>query len=267
MSNTRVLVTGAAGKMGREVVRAVAGAEGMDLVAAVDPGARDEVDAGDIAGVGTLGVALERDLSAALARAKPDVVVDFTRPDAVMGNLRTILGAGVSAVVGTTGFSEADLAEITALCEKTGAACFIAPNFAIGAVLMMQFAAQAARFMPDVEVIEMHHNQKLDAPSGTAMKTAQMIAAARSTRGTDKTEKVTLEGARGGDLEGIKVHSVRLPGFVASQEVLFGGQGQTLSIRHDTMDRSSFMPGVLLAVRRIGGTRGLTVGLETFLSE
>lgn len=266
MASIKVLVAGAAGKMGREVVKAVAGAGDTDLVAAVDPGAPG-ADAGDVAGAGTLGVALEPDLAAAIARTKPDVAVDFTRPDAVMANLRTILGAGVSAVVGTTGFSEADLGEITALCEESGAACFIAPNFAIGAVLMMRFAEQAARFMPDVEVIEMHHNQKLDAPSGTAMKTAERIAAARKGGAADRTEKVSLEGARGGDLEGIKVHSVRLPGFVASQEVLFGGQGQTLSIRHDTVDRSSFMPGVLLAVRRVGGTRALTVGLETFLSD
>lgn len=267
MANVKVMVTGAAGKMGREVVKAVAGADDVDLVAAVDPQAGDGADAGVVAGTGSLGVPLEADLAAALARARPDVVVDFTRPDAVMDNLRAILGAGVAAVVGTTGFSEADLAEIADLCAANDTACFIAPNFAIGAVLMMRFAETAARYMPDVEILEMHHNQKLDAPSGTAMKTAERIAAARTTRGVDKTEKVTLEGARGGDLEGIKVHSVRLPGFIASQEVIFGGQGQTLAIRHDTMDRTSFMPGVLLAVRRIGETRGLTVGLETWLGE
>jgi 4-hydroxy-tetrahydrodipicolinate reductase len=274
MANIRVMVTGAAGKMGREVVKAVAGAQDVDLAAAVDPHfaasrgtEHGAADIGEVAGIGTLGVPVDRNLAASLERTKPDVVVDFTRPDAVMGNLREILGAGVSAVVGTTGFSEADLEELRRLCAESGAACFIAPNFAIGAVLMMQFATAAARFMPDVEIIEMHHNQKLDAPSGTAMKTAQMIAAARQGASVDKTEKVTLEGARGGDLEGIKVHSVRLPGFVASQAVIFGGQGQTLTIRHDTLDRTSFMPGVLLAVRKVGATSGVTVGLETFLSE
>jgi len=266
MKTLKVLVTGAAGRMGREVVKAVHGAEDMDVVAAVDPH-HVGVDAGETAGIGRLDLPLEADLSAALGRALPDVVVDFTRPDGVMANLRTILGAGVAAVVGTTGLAEADLDEIRALCEAHDTACLVAPNFAIGAVLMMRFAQEAARFLPDCEIIEMHHNQKLDAPSGTAMKTAEMVAAARGQGSGDKTEKVILAGARGGDYEGVRVHSVRLPGFVASQAVIFGGQGQTLTIRHDTLDRTSFMPGVLLAVRAIVDRTGLIYGLEKILND
>jgi 4-hydroxy-tetrahydrodipicolinate reductase len=261
----RILVAGAAGKMGREVVKAVAGADDCRLVAAVDPAyaaARPREDAGVVAGCGPLDVVVEPDLSEALQRARPDVVVDFTRPDVVMTNLRVVLAAGVACVVGTTGLGAADVEELRSLSAANGAPCFIAPNFAIGAVLMMLFAEKAARFMPDVEIIELHHNQKLDAPSGTAVRTAERVAAARSGQTIDRTEKVTLEGARGGDFEGVKVHSVRLPGYVASQEVIFGGPGQTLVIRHDTLDRSCFMPGVLFAVRKVRETQGVTVGLE-----
>ncbi|HEY3265635.1 MAG TPA: 4-hydroxy-tetrahydrodipicolinate reductase [Armatimonadota bacterium] len=263
-----VLVTGAAGKMGRAVVKAVTEADGMRVVAAVDPGYADSnppTDAGTLAGVGEIGVSIDSNLVAALRRAGPDVTVDFTRPNVVMGNLRKVLAEGAAAVVGTTGLSEADLAELERLCDDNDTSCFVAPNFAIGAVLMMQFAQTAARFMPDVEIIEMHHNQKLDAPSGTALRTAELAAAARIGASTDRTEKETLQGARGGDLEGIKIHSVRLPGFVASQAVIFGGQGQTLTIRHDTLDRSSFMPGVVLAIRNVQSLPGLTVGLEKLM--
>lgn len=256
MERIRVMVVGAGGRMGREVVAAVTGAEDMSLVATVDAAACGEVAAG---------VPVEADLAAALARTRPDVAVDFTQPDAVMANLHTIIGAGVAAVAGTTGFSNDDLQTVAAWCDEQGAPCFIAPNFAVGAVLMMRFAEHAARFLPDAEIVEMHHNRKLDAPSGTAMNTARRIAAARTGTAPDATEAVTLEGARGGDLDGVRVHSIRLPGFVASQAVIFGGTGQTLTIRHDTTDRTSFMPGVLLAVRRVRDTRGLTVGLEHFL--
>lgn len=265
---TKVLVTGAAGRMGREVVRAVVGAGDMRVVSAVDPSfaaAHPDTDAGVLAGVGSLNVPVEASLASALKNAQPDVVVDFTQPASVMDNLRLVLSVGVNAVVGTTGLGEDNLREIRELCSTNDARCLVAPNFAIGAVLMMQFAKAAARHMPDCEIIEMHHNKKLDAPSGTAMKTAEMIAAVRGGASGDATEKVTLEGARGGDFEGIKVHSVRMPGFVASQEVIFGGQGQTLTIRHDTLDRSSFMPGVLIGIRKIGGCSGLVYGLEALL--
>ncbi|HEY3411809.1 MAG TPA: 4-hydroxy-tetrahydrodipicolinate reductase [Armatimonadota bacterium] len=264
----KVLVTGAAGRMGREVVRAISAEADMEVVAAIDPSfaaANPDTDAGVLAGVGRLGVDVQPGLSDALYRTTPDVVVDFTQPASVMDNLRLVLGDGVNAVVGTTGLTDADLTEIRQLCSTNDARCLVAPNFAIGAVLMMQFVKAAARHMPDCEIIEMHHNKKLDAPSGTAMKTAEIVAAARTGASPDATQKVILEGARGGDFEGIKVHSIRMPGFVASQEVIFGGQGQTLTIRHDTLDRSSFMPGVVLGIRRIGGRSGLVYGLDALL--
>ena len=254
--------------MGRHVVAAVTGASGLIVVAAVDPtfaAANPDTDAGVLAGVGCLDIPVEASLSTAIQRTMPDVVVDFTQPASVMDNLRVVLGDGINAVVGTTGLTEADLTEIRQLCSTNDARCLVAPNFAIGAVLMMQFAQAAARHMPDCEIIEMHHNKKLDAPSGTAIKTAEMVAAVRHGASPDATENVTLEGARGGDFEGIKIHSIRMPGFVASQEIIFGGQGQTLTIRHDTLDRSSFMPGVVLGIRRIGGCSGLVYGLDALL--
>ena len=262
----RVLVCGAAGRMGREVVRAVSHAEGMEVVAAVDPGG-----AGVAVDTGVEGVVVtcRPDLAQAIDDCSPDVVVDFTHPTVVEGNLRIALGKGVNCVVGTTGLSEDTLAELAAL-GPSGAALFFAPNFAIGAVLMMDFAARAAKFMPHVEIIELHHDQKADAPSGTALRTAELIAAARgtapSTPGRD-TELPGMEGARGAVVGDVHVHSVRLPGLVAHQEVLFGGQGQTLSIRHDTIDRSSFMPGVVLAVREVGGLSGLVIGLDKLMGE
>ncbi len=262
----RVLVAGAAGRMGREVVRAVSAADGMEVVAGIDPGA-----SGVCVESGVTGVTIEclSDLAGVIAQFKPDVMVDFTHPTVVEGNLRVALAAGVDCVVGTTGLSPEKLAELAALAPE-GTALFFAPNFAIGAVLMMRFAEQAARFMPHVEIIELHHDQKADAPSGTALRTAQLVAAARAqapaTPGRD-TELPGLEGARGALVDGVHVHSIRLPGLVAHQEVLFGGQGQTLSIRHDTIDRTSFMPGVVLAVREVGSQSGLVIGLEQLMGE
>lgn len=261
----RVLVTGAAGKVGSEVVRAVSAAEGMEVVAAVDPRqAGESVDDG-------LGgrIELASDLARAIDDTKPDVMVDFTHPSVVEGNLRTALGKGVDCVVGTTGLTSEQLATLAEVAPQ-GTTLFFAPNFAIGAVLMMGFAEQAARFMPHVEVIELHHDRKADAPSGTAIRTARMIAAARPNApevpGAD-TELDGMAGARGAVVDGVHVHSVRLPGLVAHQEVVFGGQGQTLTIRHDSIDRTSFMPGVLLAVREVGAREGLLVGLELLLGE
>jgi 4-hydroxy-tetrahydrodipicolinate reductase len=261
----RVLVAGAAGRMGSEVVRAVTAADGMEVVSAVDPGASGAtVDAGN-----GRSVTCTSDLAAAIADTSPDVMVDFTRPDVVEGNLRIALPAGVDCVVGTTGLSEERLAQLAA--EATAGTClFFAPNFAVGAVLMMQFAEKAARFMPHVEVTELHHDRKLDAPSGTAIRTARMIAAARrevpEAPGRE-TELEGMEGARGALVDGVSVHSIRLPGLVAHQEVIFGGQGQTLTIRHDSIDRTSFMPGVVLACREVGSQEGLVVGLEKFMGE
>ena len=262
----RVAVAGAAGRMGRTVVSAVHGDPETEVVAAVDIAGIGE-DAGDLAGVGPLGVAVQDDLDSALRSSQAEALVDFTLAEAAHRNALTALRAGVSPVIGTTGMSEAQVDEIRALAEERQTGAFLAPNFAIGAVLMMVFARQAAKYMPEVEIIELHHEKKVDAPSGTALRTGQMILEGRGTRTVTRPEEedLKLEGARGGDLDGVHIHSVRLPGLVAHQEVIFGGQGQTLSIRHDSIDRSSFMPGVLLACKRVREQSGLVVGLENLL--
>jgi 4-hydroxy-tetrahydrodipicolinate reductase len=239
-------VLGARGRMGTEVVRAVAAATDLDLVAALDAG-EDR---------GPMGEA--------------QVVVDFTRPDAVMDNLRWCLGAGLSAVVGTTGFDEVRLAEVAALlAEHPSQGVVIAPNFGIAAVLMMRFAALAAPHFDAVEIVELHHPHKVDAPSGTARRTASLVAAARGAAGLDPAgpdaTSEEIPGARGARVDGVPVHAVRLTGLVAHQEVLLGGPGETLTLRHDSYDRASFMPGVLLAVRAVLTRPGLTVGLEHLL--
>jgi 4-hydroxy-tetrahydrodipicolinate reductase len=268
----RVAVSGAAGRMGREVVRAVVEAEGLTLAAAID---KMEVgaDSGVLAGVGANAIAIEADLDVALTRTQPDVLVDFTLPAGVMSNLITALAHGVAPVVGTTGLSEDNLTEIDRLAKEKNIGAFVAPNFAIGAVLMMQFAAQAAKYMPDVEIIELHHDRKLDSPSGTALLTAQRIGEARREAGVTPltapsglVEKASgARGARAENTGDVPVHSVRLPGFVAHQEVIFGGPGQVLTLRHDSIDRRSFMPGVILSVRKVGGLTGLVIGLENLL--
>jgi 4-hydroxy-tetrahydrodipicolinate reductase len=252
--------------MGREVVRAVAAAEDMLLVGAVDRSHQGE-DAGTLAGVGEVGVAIEGDLAEAIAARLPEVMVDFTLPDSAPGNIEAALRRGVSPVVGTTGLGAPELERIGALCAETGVPALVAPNFAVGAVLMMEFAARAARHLPDVEIIELHHDRKLDSPSGTAMLTAARIAAARR-RPTARQPSGAVEkapGARGAQADGVHIHSVRLPGLVAHQEVIFGGPGQTLTLRHDSLDRASFMPGVLLGIRRVRELSGLVVGLESLL--
>ncbi len=254
----RVVVTGAAGKVGREVVAAVSAEPGMEVVAAVDP-----LHAGECLD----GVTITGDLSEALAVSTPDVLVDFTHPTVVEGNIRTALAAGVDCVVGTTGLPAETLTALAAGAPDD-TCLFVAPNFAIGAVLMMRFAADAARFMPHVEIIELHHDRKADAPSGTALRTASLIAEARaSVPAAPGRETEIAPGARGALVDDVTIHSVRLPGLVAHQEVLFGGQGQTLSIRHDSIDRTSFMPGVVLAVREVGKHSGLVVGLERLMGE
>jgi 4-hydroxy-tetrahydrodipicolinate reductase len=243
----KVAVLGARGRMGSQTCAAVEAAADCVLVAALDQG--DGLDE--------------------LVTAGAEVVVDFTRPEVVMDNLTWCIGHGLHAVVGTTGFDEkrlATLREQLGATPRTGV--LVAANFSIGAVLMMRFAAQAARFYESVEIVELHHPDKVDAPSGTARRTAELIAAARREAGSAPVPDATstgLESARGADVDGIRVHSLRLRGLVAHQEVLFGAVGETLAIRHDSMDRESFMAGVLLGVRRIAGTPGLTVGLEHFL--
>jgi 4-hydroxy-tetrahydrodipicolinate reductase len=241
----RVGVLGAKGKVGSTMVQAVQAADDLTLSA--------EVDAGDPLSL--------------LTDSQTQVVIDFTHPDVVMDNLEFLIDNGIHAVVGTTGFTDQKLAQVRTWLEaKPDVSVLIAPNFAIGAVLSMHFAKLAARFFQSAEVIELHHPHKADAPSGTAARTARLIAEAR--KGLPPNPDATstaLEGARGADVDGIPVHSVRLAGLVAHQEVLFGTQGETLTIRHDSLDRASFVPGVLLAVRHITERPGLTVGIEPLL--
>ncbi len=244
-----VAVLGARGRMGTEVCRAVDAADDMELVAMVH----------------------ESEWLFNVADAGAQVAVDFTRPDVVMDNIRFCIDQNIHCVVGTTGFDDAKLATIASWLEpKPDLGVLIAPNFGIGAVLLMRFAQEAARFFSSVEVVELHHPAKVDAPSGTAARTARLIAAARRAAGVPAAPDATREadslpGARGADIEGVPVHAVRLAGLVAHQEVLLGSAGETLTLRHDSFDRASFMPGVLLAVREISARPGLTVGIESLL--
>lgn len=262
----KVAVFGAGGKVGSTVCRAVAEENDLELVAAVDPQMAG-LDLRQAIGLDIPGLQVSPSADA-IADAGADVAVDFTHLAAARENLRWCGENGVHAVVGTTGFTEEDFTVFRGLFtpEGDGPNCVIAPNFAIGAVLMMRFAEIAAPYFESAEVIELHHDQKLDAPSGTAMKTVERMAAASGEWVADPTETVVVEGARGATgPAGIHVHSVRLRGLVAHQEVLLGTTGQSLTIRHDSYDRTSFMPGVLLAVRNIADRPGLTVGLDPFL--
>jgi len=263
MKPIQVLVCGACGRMGREVVRAVAAQSDMKVAAAVDV-SQAGADAGELAGIKPLGVEVRDDLAKAMDAAQPDVMVDFTVPASVMGNLRAAIGRKVPCVVGTTGFSQEDLDVVYGLCKAHKTPCLIAPNFAIGAVLMMQFAAEASRHFEAAEIIELHHDQKKDAPSGTARRTAEMMLGATETRLAGPGEKAESP-SRGLGESRIRIHAVRLPGLVAHQEVIFGGLGETLTIRHDSTSRESFMPGVVLAIRKVRELSGLTVGLEKIL--
>ncbi len=246
MTDIRVAVLGARGRMGGEVCRAVDAAPDLALVARLDEG----------------------DRPAELVEAGAQVVVDFTHPAVVLDNIRFALDHGVAAVVGTSGFDEPRFERVRGWLADTPGQVLIAPNFGVGAVLMMQFARQAARFFESAEVIELHHAGKVDAPSGTAVRTAALIAAARTEAGAGPPPDATTTerpGARGAEVDGVRVHSIRLPGLVAHQEVVLGTAGETLTIRHDSLDRASFMPGVLLAVRAVRQRPGLTIGLEPLL--
>jgi 4-hydroxy-tetrahydrodipicolinate reductase len=248
--------------MGSTVCRAVLDAPGLELVGAVDP-----LHAGiDLTQLGVHSTQVQVSASAAaFVDADVQVAVDFTVIDAARQNLAWCADHGVHAIVGTTGFSDAELTDFAGRFERSPANAVIAPNFAIGAILMMRFAELAAPYFESCEIIELHHDHKVDAPSGTAMLTAQRIAASSKDWAEDSTRTVVAEGARGSLVSGIPVHAVRLRGMVAHQEVLFGTTGQSLSIRHDTYDRSCFMPGVLLAVHKVSDTPGLTVGLDALL--
>ncbi|WP_329455321.1 4-hydroxy-tetrahydrodipicolinate reductase [Streptomyces sp. NBC_01497] len=247
MSKLRVAVLGAKGRIGSEAVRAVEAADDMELVATVGRGDKLET----------------------LVESGAQVAVELTTPASVMGNLDFCVRHGIHAVVGTTGWTEERLAELgTSLAASPTTGVLIAPNFSIGAVLTMKFSELAARMFESVEIVELHHPNKADAPSGTATRTAQLVAGARAAAGLGDQPDATrtaLEGARGADVDGVRVHSVRLRGLLAHQEVILGAEGETLTIRHDSLHHSSFMPGILLGVRRVVGAPGLTVGLEHFL--
>ncbi|MEV4976482.1 4-hydroxy-tetrahydrodipicolinate reductase [Streptomyces scopuliridis] len=247
MSKLRVAVLGARGRIGAEAVRAVEAADDLELVAALGRGDKLET----------------------LVDTGAQVVVELTTPASVMGNLDFCVRHGIHAVVGTTGWTDERLAQLsTTLAASPETGVLIAPNFSIGAVLTMKFSETAARYFESVEIVELHHPNKVDAPSGTAVRTAQLIAAARAAAGSAPQPDATvtaLDGARGADVDGVPVHSVRLRGLLAHQEVILGGEGETLTVRHDSLHHSSFMPGILLGVRRVVSAPGLTFGLEHFL--
>ena len=267
-----VVVNGAAGKMGREVIKAVANAKDMVLVGAVDanPLLRGQ-DIGEIVGIAPLDVPVLDDLQSVLVLATQEkvqgVMVDFTHPNAVYENVRSAIAYGVRPVVGTTGLSAAQIEELADFADKASTGCLIAPNFEIGVLLMQQAAVQAAQYFDHVEIIELHHNQKADAPSGTAIKTAEMLAElGKAFNPPLVSEKETLAGARGGlGPDNIPIHSVRLPGLLAHQEIIFGAPGQIYTLRHDTSDRACYMPGVLLGIRKVTELKSLVYGLEKLL--
>ncbi|MFD0680889.1 MULTISPECIES: 4-hydroxy-tetrahydrodipicolinate reductase [unclassified Paenibacillus] len=266
MSQIRVAVAGASGRMGREVVKMVLEDADLQLVAAVNRSSELEVDAGRLVGLDACGVMLSTDLELALVEARPDVLVDFTTPQSVVANTALAIKHKVRPVIGTTGFTPEDLENFDKQCKEQGIGGIIAPNFSIGAILMMKFAAQAAKYLPNLEIIEYHGDQKLDAPSGTAIKTAELIAQNRQElRQGNPREEETIEGSRGGLYNGFRIHSVRLPGVFAQQEVIFGAFGQTLKIRHDSYDRAGYMPGVNVAVKKVMELTGIVYGFEHFI--
>lgn len=261
----KVAVAGASGRMGQEVVKMVLADPELRLVAAVDNSSGGK-DAGTLVGKEPCGVTVTTDLELALVEEKPDVLVDFTTPKSAVGNTKLAIKHGVRPVIGTTGFTPEDINDLDKLCREKGIGGLIAPNFSIGAILMMKFAAEAAKYLPHVEIIEYHGDQKLDAPSGTSIKTAEWIAQNRKEfRQGHPQEEETIEGSRGGYYNGFRIHSVRLPGVFAQQEVIFGGYGQTLKIRHDSYDRAGYMPGVSIAVKKVMGVTGMVYGFEHFM--
>jgi 4-hydroxy-tetrahydrodipicolinate reductase len=267
-----VVVNGAGGKMGLEVIRAVANAPDLVLMGAIDrnPKLQGE-DIGEIAGCGALEIPVMNDMQAILAMVSqeksPAVMVDFTHPDSIYENVRSAIAYGVRPVVGTTGLSTTQIQELAEFADKASTGCLIIPNFSIGVILMQQAAIQAAKFFEHVEIIELHHNQKADAPSGTAIQTAQLLGELGKTFNPPSvTESEKITGARGAIAdENIRIHSIRLPGYIAHQEIIFGAPGEIYLLRHDTTNRSCYMPGVLLAIRKILGLKSLVYGLEKIL--
>ncbi|MEG0874333.1 MAG: 4-hydroxy-tetrahydrodipicolinate reductase [Clostridiales bacterium] len=262
----KVAMIGVNGKMGRAILAGIIDSANVKIVGAVDiVGVGADISA--LIGGEPRNIIVENSMEKMIKDKEPDVIIDFTSPKTVKNNVKIALANKVHIIVGTTGLSTDDLEEINSLAKEVSRVAFVVPNFALGAVLMMNFSAQAAKYFPNVEVIELHHDQKLDAPSGTAIKTLEMMAAEREKIHQGNPQEVEkIKGARGGEYQGMRVHSVRLPGYVAHQEVLFGGRGQTLSIRHDSMNRDSFVDGVLLTLNSIGDLQpGLTYGLEKVL--
>jgi 4-hydroxy-tetrahydrodipicolinate reductase len=260
----KIIVTGANGKMGQEVIRMISEQEDFELVGAVDVSNVGE-DIHQLLGIDAPAVEISDDLALTLEKTDANVLVDFTNVTVVMDNVKVAMEKEIDVVVGATGITEVDLDRIKEMNQGATNKVIIAPNFAIGAILMMQFAKQAAKFMDHVEIIELHHDRKIDAPSGTAIKTAELIGENLS---KDKNEIEQIEkvsGARGGEHDNIHIHSVRLPGLVAHQEVIFGGLGQTLTIRHDSINRKSFMPGVELAIRKLEEIEGVVYGLDNVI--
>lgn len=261
----RVVVSGACGRMGQEVVRTILRQQDMELVGAIEKEVSIGSDIGKIVSHEEAGVIVSSDLVSVMEKEKPDCLVDFTRGSEAPGILRQALSHRVPCVTGTTGLGEGALEELRKMTLQYETPLFIAPNFSLGAVLMMRFSQVAAKFFDHAEIIELHHDKKADAPSGTALRTAQMMGSAKGTFKACEIKDEKLLHVRGGDREGIHIHSIRLPGMLAHQEVIFGGEGELLTIRHDSTARSSFMPGVMLAVRKIRTLQGLVTGLENIM--
>lgn len=265
MNKVKIVVAGPRGRMGREAVQLVSNTDYFELVAAVDH-KNDGKILGDLDGFFGLNTPIYANIEQCFKEHRPDVLIDLTTPEVGMYHTKTALNNGVRPVVGTTGFSDTDLQELDQLCKEKELGCIIAPNFAVGAILMMKFSRLAAKYFENVEIIELHHDQKLDAPSGTAVKTAQMISEVRTPKEQGHpNEKETIQGARGANFDGMHIHSVRLPGLIAHQQVLFGSEGQTLTIRHDSYNRASFMSGVKLAVDTVVKIDSLVYGLENII--
>ncbi|MFD0694800.1 4-hydroxy-tetrahydrodipicolinate reductase [Paenibacillus sp. GCM10027628] len=261
----RVAVAGASGRMGREVVKTVLREPDMDLAAGVSRSS-GPIDLGRMVGLEDCGVRMQNDLELALVESKADVLVDFTGPQTAFSHTRLAIRHGIRPVMGTTGFSPQDIEALDKLCQESGIGGLIAPNFSIGAILMMKFAAQASKYFPNLEIIEYHGDQKLDAPSGTSIKTAELISEVREElRQGNPKEEETIEGSRGGYYNGFRIHSVRLPGIFAQQEVIMAEPGQALKIRHDSYDRAAYMPGVALAIRKVMTYSGMIYGFEHFI--
>ncbi len=261
---TKIVIAGPRGRMGSEAVKLVERTEGFDLAAVIDHKHKGQL-LSDL-GLSSLPVPIYSDITECLTDVKPDVLLDLTTPEVGMYHTKTALTLGVRPVVGTTGFTQENLEELGSLCREKELGCIIAPNFALGAVLMMKFAQMAGKYFPDVEIIELHHDEKLDAPSGTAVKTAEMIAEVRAAKSQGHpNEKETIPGARGADFAGMHIHSVRLPGLIAHQQVMFGAEGQSLTIRQDSYNRVSFMSGVKLAVDTVMNLDRLVYGLENII--